>query len=629
MARAPRWLWWSLLPALGGSVAAYARGGGGEHYTLPAPGGGGDGGIPELLLWLVVRLTVHYPHLMLPLLGIGALGYFLVHRQLDPGARTRKALARKEAFHRTVVYAVDERRLEERLSAADPSFDRAAFVERARQLFLTVQRAWFLRDLRPLRAQLSDATYQRLVTQLGLLELQGVRDAVTDVRMVGVQLMAFDQREGFDELHVRIEAFARDTDVPASTADEEAEAAARRAPHEDFVEVWTFVRRTGASTRAGQDVAHGKCPNCGAPFQGGATNDCAYCGAVVNSGNHDWVLAEITQGEEYLWPEHTSRALAEVHGSDPELSLPVLEDRASLVFWRWIAAQSRGQASLLAKLAAPEELRAMDAELQAIAAQGRRKVFLQCAVGAVNTRVVVRRGEREEAHVEIRWSARMAVTAFMPKAADLTALPQRWIFTLTRQAGAKTNPANGMSTYRCGSCGAPLTDSLSSSCDHCGTDLAAGAHDWVLLGCAPFEAWMAQRNLARVEPIALPEELLADGPERERLLHLLASVAAADGELSPKERGLLKMCAERWSIPWATVERAFHLPTELLGTPARGSPEAKVFLTALVAMARIDGRIDRRERRLLEAAAAHLALSEQLPALLGTAKGERGDPPSG
>ena len=56
---------------------------------------------------------------------------------------------------------------------------------------------------------------------------------------------------------------------------------------------WCAGRARRASRRASQ--VGQACPNCGAPLAGGETIKCRYCGALVCSGEHDWVLAEITQ----------------------------------------------------------------------------------------------------------------------------------------------------------------------------------------------------------------------------------------------------------------------------------------------------------------------------------------------
>jgi tellurite resistance protein len=414
----------------------------------------------------------------------------------------------------------------------------------------------------------------------------------------------------------------RDTDVPADTPEAQAIAAARRAPLEAFTEVWSFVRKPGVQTRIGQDLFQGKCPNCGAPFKGGAANACEFCGAVVNSGNYDWTLSEITQGVEHIPHYALVDGLMQAREEDPALNLEILEDRASLIFWKWIDAQSSGEVRRLSKLARTSFVEGLENELAALKKQGRRKVFLECAVGGVVTRQLRRQDGFDEAHVEIRWSAKMGVGPANQKPPNLPTVPQRWVFTLLRRAGAKTRTENGMATDRCPQCNAPLTDSASPSCDFCGSLLSDGERDWVLSSALSYEAWNSVEDQRYLEvtsraSTARGAEVILDVRERERLLYMMAAMAAADGTVDDRERKLLKLCSQRWSVPWDNVEKALTAGPELFDRLLpKQSREAEAFLRSLVDMALVDGRIDRKERRMLEAAAQHLGVVEKLQELL-------------
>lgn len=631
---------WLLLGLALVPFVVLARGGGGEHYSSGRDrGGDGDGGsIPIELIYWVVRLTFMYPHIMLPLLGLGVVGWHFYKRNLHPTGATQRAFEQHEAELRTTVTAQDIQGWVNALRLKDPQFELVPLVDKTRQLFLSLQEAWFKRDMSPVRPFLSDATYQRFNVQLQLLKAQGVRDAITDIVVMDVALIGLDQSEWFDTVHLRVKARMRDADVPASASDAEAIAAAKRVPPEAFTEVWSFVRKPGAQTRMGADLFQGKCPNCGAPFNGGAANQCTYCEAIVNSGNYDWTLSEITQGIEHV--RHHARVdnLREAREADPALNLEILEDRASLLFWKWVDAQSRGTTQRLHKVASPEALRRMDEELGALSKQGRRKVFLECAVGGVITRAFeVDPSGFDKAHVEVRWSARMGIGPSDERPPALPTVPQRWVFTLARKHGATTNTDNGMSTNRCPQCNAPLSDSTATTCDFCGTALGSGERDWVLVSADPFESWdareqrhfdvavAARRNVVR-KPAASEapavaqrptDDVIADPQERQRLLYMMAALASSDGTVDRAERKLLELCAQRWSVPWSNVEMALNTGPQLFTRLVqRGTPEAESFLRNLVHMALVDGRIDKKERRMLEFAAGHLGLGDRLPELL-------------
>jgi hypothetical protein len=146
----------------------------------------------------------------------------------------------------------------------------------------------------------------------------------------------------------------------------------------------------------------------------------------------------------------------------------------------------------------------MTADLAALQTRQRARVFLQAAVGSVAVRAVEQGPGTTLAHLEVRWSARMGVVPVGTSPGTLATLPQRWILTLSRKAGVKTDQARGMATARCGNCGAPLGDSVQPVCEHCGATLNDGAHDWVLARAEPFEVWAARapvRGWPRGRPV--------------------------------------------------------------------------------------------------------------------------------
>ncbi len=624
-----RLLLWILVlaPAL-----AFARVGGGEHYTSPSSdgGSGGDGDDISGLVFFLFELAFRYPKIGVPLLVIFVIGYVVIQKSRDPGSRTQRAIQQAEAARRTVVAPSHVHGWVNALRLRDPGFEVEALYGKVRTLFMEVQQAWFVRDMEKVRPFLSDATFHRLTGQLDLLKRQGVRDAIADVQILDVGLIGLEQSEWFDTIHLRIRAQMRDTDVPADTSDEQAIAAARRAPVEAFTEVWSFVRKPGVKTKIGEDLYQGKCPHCGAPFNGGATNSCEYCGAVVNSGNYDWTLAEITQGVEHTPHYAQVDGLLEARTSDPALNLESLEDRASLIFWRWISAQSHAEPRELAKLATPTYVSALGTQLDALRNQGKRKVFLECAVGGVTVRSLrPAQGEYDEAHVEIRWSARMGVVGLEEKAPQFAPVPQRWVFVLVRMAGATTRTDNGMSTHRCPQCNAPLSASLSTTCDYCGAELSLGARDWVLREALSWDAWQGKdarrynaavaSGAARAKAAKSSGDGVLDAAERERLLFVMAAVANADGEVDEKERALLRMCAQRWGVEWPRLESALNagIDSASINVP-KGSPEAESVLRAVVQMALVDGKVDRKERQMLESVSRHLGLDQRLAGLLRT-----------
>jgi uncharacterized tellurite resistance protein B-like protein len=598
------------------SSGSFSSGSRGSSWSSGGRSSSAGGDLGFLLFFL------SHPVFTLALIGVVFVVWRTYARSFGATASTQRAFEEADGREVGPPSAREVTAWVDALRASDPDFDLVTFLDQVKALFLRVQAAWASGDLAPVRRDLSDATFQRFRVQLDLLRAQGVRNVTADMAVLDLHPAGLERTTAFDTLHVRLRAQARDVDVPVSLSAEQALERAGRARLEPFVEVWSFVRRPGTRSRKDGVLPPGKCPSCGAPFDGGAAGNCGYCGAIVNSGAYDWVLAEITQGAESGSAPLEVPGLDALRAEDPALSLEVLEDRASLLFWGWIDGESRNEPGRMAKLGTAEFLAEMTADLAALQSRQRARVFLQAAVGSVAVRAVEAGPGSTLAHVEVRWSARMGVVPVGTSPGTLATLPQRWVLTLSRKAGVKTDQARGMATARCGNCGAPLGDSVQPTCEHCGATLNDGAHDWVLARAEPYEVWATRSRTEAASPVPAQasqagRDVVLDAAERQRLLYTMAAMAAADGGVDERERRMLKLCAERWGVPYENVEMALKADPALFErlVPPPG-PGGEAFLRSLVQIALVDGKVDRQERRMLEAAAARLGLTPKLPELL-------------
>lgn len=488
-------------------AAALARAGGGQHYSSPSHSysshsysssnyhshsgsssrssyRGSSGPAPWLLNGNPVVAGIAALLVVLVLVGAN-------YRARNEPIRVPRSAPWRRERQRSAVAAGTIQAWVKALEQDDPEFKLDDLYSKARRVFEQVQRGWFERDLTRARPFLSAAMFQRFTVQLELMRREGIRNAISNWHVLEMELVGLEHGRSYDTAQIRIHAQMHDTDVAADTPDAQAIAAAKSVAPEQFVEVWSFVRRRGAKSRRGADLFEGRCPNCGAPFNGGASNACEFCKAVVNSGHYDWTLAEITQGSESMGSEGAVSGLAEALQSDPTFNTEVLEDRTSLVFWRWIEAQAKAETRPLAKLAVETYVDQLGAEISALGAHHQRKVVLECAVGAVITRMLRQQDGFDQAHLEIRWSARMGNCAVGEAPRALPTLAQRWVFVLVRKTGARPHADTGLATDRCGNCGAPLTDDGNLACEFCGVIAASAEHDWVLAAAMPYVAWNA------------------------------------------------------------------------------------------------------------------------------------------
>ncbi len=355
--------------------------------------------------------------------------------------------------------AVAEKALAD-LVARDPSFSKQAFAERTRATMQKVNDAWIRGDMSPVRRLISDGVYVRFQTQLALLRQGGLRNAMADWKPTAQEILAADTDASWDTVHVKVAAEARDADVAANLPEAEALKQAKSASLESYEEVWSFVRRRGQKTKAGVPALEGNCPNCGAPLELGEVVKCKQCGALANSGEHDWVLAEITQPEEWS----PMQAGAEIDGlaglrvRDANISRQELEDRASVIFWKWIDAIVTGDRKRLERFC----LTAGQPGVEKLA-------LTQVAVGSAEIEFVKPGDDQlDHAGVEIRWSASVGGKA--------TAFVSELLIARRQDALSK----RGMSSLDCPNCGAPAKETDAVQCSYCGEKFAGGKKEWSL-----------------------------------------------------------------------------------------------------------------------------------------------------
>lgn len=494
------------------------------------------------------------------------------------------------------------------LQARDPALTFESIAQRVQRMSAILNDAWCSGDMRAARPFVSDGVYSRFQVQLGLMQGEGRRNVMKDARVLDVALEGVETAPPLDVVHVRFRAEARDTEVPWAADARAVERALSRASVSGYEEIWSLVRRQGAKTTREASAVGRECPQCGAGIldaQGkgdlpslGEMIRCRYCGALLCSGEHDWVLAEITQTSVWHPNEAAAPGWDALVVADPELAKEALEDRASYVFWRWIEAGRQRSAAPLRKHATADFL-ASRAKLEAIAD------LCDVAVGGADL-VAAERRDLDCVYVKVFWSAR--------RRAGAEATPACNVLRLVRKPGVFRRAS--MTALICGTCGAPLSESDTPFCDHCGAPLAAGDDAWVLDGIE--DPGVVLDVARRAQATGQPDDVswlvpdVTDPRERSILFAQMVAMMMADGQLARGEQRLLTTIARRWGIPGAVVERCFQNAGQGAGLAFEGGAlEPRWFLAGLVAAALADGTIDAREQALLERSCDALRLPRE------------------
>lgn len=181
------------------------------------------------------------------------------------------------------------------IAQADPAFSWETMQKRIESTFLELQSAWTLGQWEKARPLESDALFGQHQLWMEAYAREGLRNVLEEVKVERIELARAQRDSYFDTLTVRIFATMKDFTIRLS---DQALVEGDRKTSRRFSEYWTFVRRTGVTSKAREEKT---CPNCAAPLdrvnQAGV---CEYCDAAITRGDFDWVLSRIEQDESYF-----------------------------------------------------------------------------------------------------------------------------------------------------------------------------------------------------------------------------------------------------------------------------------------------------------------------------------------
>ncbi|MEM7182855.1 MAG: TIM44-like domain-containing protein [Spirochaetota bacterium] len=409
----------------------------------------------------IMSLSTYREYNVLFKLGFSLLGLIFGIVALTKGmSKLRKK--RRDEF--AIQREEKERKEQEQLVsfAKDPKFSLDDFLQKIHYASKTLIGAWLSGNMSRSRSVVSSGIYNRFRVQLRLMQEQGVVNVMKDHKISSLRVLQAVEEGPLQTIHVRYTAEARDLNLPLDLSQSEKAKRLAATPLEWYTEIWSFVRQTQAQTELGKGLHLGTCPNCGSKADNlGESVKCGSCGSLYNSGEHDWVLAEITQEVEWKGAQGEFAGFYKLREQNPKMSVQQIEDRCSYIFWKWIETCLQDS---------PQPLRRdLASNLQGSFAAKKKNLF-DMAVGAVDLKKIQVEGNVAYSHIQIKWSA--------ADAKGQEPYYRETEFTLAYEDLAKE--VSGFAEHSCESCGSPLPESDASQCSYCGASISAISNDWML-----------------------------------------------------------------------------------------------------------------------------------------------------
>ena len=580
-------------------------GGGGGGFSVGGGSGGGDGGgeFIYLLIWLVFK----HPVIGVPLLIVAG---FIFYRSSKGGYSAHMSSTIRRGFAADRVTRIETGL--ENIWQRDPAFNVEALLSRCSKLLPAVQYAWSSQDMSPVRHVISDGVFDRFSLQIEMQKGSGIRNEMRDVRVLNARLVGSATDRFFDTLHVAITAEAVDATV---SLDEGRRLQGGEAP-ESFTEIWTLLRRPGAQTLERPGLLEGYCPNCGTQLRLSTSITCESCQALINSGEYDWVLSEITQQAAWSLPSvERIQGVAELQKRDPGFNPQAIEDRVSALFWHHRAAEFFGSEEYLNAVALPAFI-AKERDSWRPDEKGRHLFYADAAVGSVDLAGVLPGGEADDmdrVRVHVQWSGHRElerVPGLFKPAWERSRL-MRQEYVLVRKRGVQSVQAAALTSLHCPGCGAPQIAKQDGTCRYCGMRQNDGSTSWVLESVAAFSgfAWSAFEP-EEAKPFAGAQ---LSPQERESMIQCVAAVMLADDVMDPREEEQLTKMAAKHNISDARLQelmRGVRSDSEACLPLVDDWEKRSAFLKVLVQMCLADGNVSSSERQVLRALVGHMGYAD-------------------
>ncbi len=265
---------------------------GNQNRYVDSGGGGGDDDFFEFIAGLIVGLLFEHPAIGIPVLVIAVVWYLIARKKKGlKGADIAQNMSGYTGGVEGEPLVGDQAAVAAEIQAIDPNFSADKFTAWVREVFIKLQQAWSDRDWKKIRPFESEELFSLHNTQLEEYIRGNKINMIEKIGIKTCSLVSFAEDGDKEVVKVRLSAVMRDYVIDATTRK-----VLESDPNKDWnmTYLMTFNRKKGVKTQEGlSNKSTTNCPNCGAPTEITSAGQCSYCGSVITTGEHDWVLTDI------------------------------------------------------------------------------------------------------------------------------------------------------------------------------------------------------------------------------------------------------------------------------------------------------------------------------------------------
>lgn len=174
------------------------------------------------------------------------------------------------------------------IAAIDPGFNVQTIEDTSSVIFWRYIKSYFDGSADAVR-KVSSENYSDSLENSLLQTVDGDSHLYFQDAAVGaVEVQSITLGTDFDRIAVLVKWSAKNSWIKSS------EKQGNSGPKTIRPQIFNLIRKHGVKTLASQGLNSAHCPGCGAPYTGGDTGACEYCGRPLNDGSGAWVLESIS-----------------------------------------------------------------------------------------------------------------------------------------------------------------------------------------------------------------------------------------------------------------------------------------------------------------------------------------------
>ena len=582
----------NIFAAAGGAGGGHSGGGGSSG------GGSGDGGAIFYLIYYLMRAIFMLPF---PLnIIVLAIVVFVIYK-VAKSYQAVSGLNQIPNYANTTNAVSKQDKIPSDFTNRNPDFNKDEFKQKIRTAYVAIQEAWMQQNLSKVRKWISDGVYQRFNTQFIMMKYL---DQVNEIANINIQEVFIDDVEldgNYEIMHVGIKATMYDAFE------------SKKYPKLNdggplqLLEFWSFIKKSGVKEK---DLYHtNNCPNCGGnlPDDGGETAKCPYCSTITYLGDYDWILAEISQPDDYYNANNKyqkqgkfSKQIRAQIGEKQDFSLQLLEDKTSNGYMQIMTALVGKKPAIARRFVSDKLFDKITNQINATAPF----VFYRLYFNNVTAFDYYRENGKDNIVVAIKASTQKItnIDTNMPKYEyNITANDEVVIMSRDINAGI---PQGSLYAHSCPNCGAPVKDTIDTTCSYCQAQLNSTKYEWII------SDWMKANEYNQFKKSTtssfVVDKNLDDLEDlynvRDYALNNVLMMIAADGKITEEEINYVNTLAKKWNYDINKIQGFLQLAKNnklVLRLPQDVKQKQKV-IALMEKAANLDNNISAEELALLE-----------------------------